>query len=88
MEKEIKRRKLKGIVTSDKMDKTVVVTISTRKKHPKYFKYFTKSAKFKAHDEDNRYKVGDNVLIEETRPLSKEKRWKVIGLLQDQGKQE
>ena len=88
MEKEIKRRKLKGIVTSDKMDKTVVVTISTRKKHPRYFKYFTKSAKFKAHDEDNRYKVGDNVLIEETRPLSKEKRWKIIGLLQDQGKQE
>ena len=88
MEKEKKGRKLKGIVVSDKMDKTVVVTVSTRKKHPKYFKYFTKSAKFKAHDEENRYKIGDSVVIAETRPLSKEKRWEVIGLLKDQDNQE
>ena len=87
MEKESRKRKLKGVVTSDKMDKTVVVTVSTRKKHPKYFKYFTKSAKFKAHDEDNRYKIGDNVIIEETRPLSRGKRWRVTGLLKDQNNQ-
>ncbi len=87
MEKKKKGRKLKGIVTSDKMDKTVVVTVSTRKKHPKYFRYFTKSAKFKAHDEENRYKIGDSVVIAETRPLSKEKRWEVIGLLKDQDNQ-
>lgn len=82
---EKRRRKLKGVVTSDKMDKTVVVTVSTRKKHPKYQKYFTQSAKFKAHDADNRYKSGDSVIIEESRPLSREKRWRVVGLLKEQG---
>jgi small subunit ribosomal protein S17 len=88
MEKEVKRRRLRGVITSDKMDKTVVVTISTRKKHPKYFRYFTRSASFKAHDESNQYKIGDNVIIEETRPLSKEKRWKVVGLSEERGNQE
>ena len=79
-DKEIKRkRQLKGVVTSNKMDKTVTVTISSRKKHKKYLKYYSVSSRFKAHDEDNEYKVGDNVVIEETRPLSKEKRWRVVG---------
>ncbi|MDD5710540.1 MAG: 30S ribosomal protein S17 [Candidatus Colwellbacteria bacterium] len=87
MDNEKRRKKLKGLVTSDKMNKTVVVTVSTSKMHPKYFRYFTRSSKFKAHDENNQYKVGDNVIIEETRPLSREKRWRVVGLLKEQDKQ-
>ncbi|PIR97782.1 MAG: 30S ribosomal protein S17 [Candidatus Colwellbacteria bacterium CG10_big_fil_rev_8_21_14_0_10_42_22] len=84
MEKQITKRRLKGVVTSDKMEKTVVVTVSTNKKHPKYHKYFKQSSKFKAHDEENRYKTGDEVVIEETRPLSRDKRWKVIGFIKDE----
>lgn len=76
MEKII--RKLKGIVVSDKMAKTVVVSVVRLKKHPVYKKYFKVTKRFKAHDEDNQYKVGDKVIIEETRPLSREKRWKVV----------
>ncbi len=71
-------RKLSGTVVSDKMQKTVVVAVSHEKKHPKYLKYFTKTARFKAHDEKNEYHTGDKVVIQETRPLSKEKRWVVI----------
>jgi len=67
-----------GLVTSDKMVKTRVVTVSRMKKHPKYLRYFKVSQNFKAHDENNEYKTGDKVVIEETRPLSKEKRWKII----------
>jgi len=73
------RRKLEGIVVSDKMQKTRVVEVTRFKKHPLYKKYFKVSKRFKAHDENNEYKVGDKVIIEETRPLSKEKRWKIIG---------
>jgi small subunit ribosomal protein S17 len=87
MEKEIRRKRLKGIVTSDKMNKTVVVTVSTEKKHPKYLKYFTRSVHFKAHDENNQYKTGDKVVIEETRPLSREKRWQVVELLEERKEQ-
>ena len=64
---------------SDKMDKTVVVAVARLKKHPKYKKYFKVTRRFKAHDEKNEYRIGDRVIIEETRPLSKEKRWYVIG---------
>ncbi len=71
-------RKLSGTVVSDKMQKTVVVAVSHEKKHSKYLKYFTKTARFKAHDENNEYHTGDKVVIQETRPLSKEKRWVVI----------
>ncbi len=60
------------------MTKTVVVKVSSLKKHPKYKKYFKVSAKYKAHDEENQYHAGDQVLIKETRPMSKEKRWIVI----------
>lgn len=77
MEKII--RKLKGTVVSDKMAKTVVVSVVRLKKHPVYKKYFKVTNRFKAHDENNEYKVGDKVAIEETRPMSREKRWKVIG---------
>lgn len=73
-----KKRKIKGVVVSDKMQKTVVVSITRLKKHPKYKKYFKVTKRFKAHDENNEYHVGDRVLIEEIRPMSKEKRWKVI----------
>ena len=73
-----KHRVLKGIVVSDKMQKTVIVEISRMKKHPKYKKYYSVSKRFKAHDENNEYRVGDHVVIEETRPMSKEKRWRII----------
>lgn len=76
MENQNKKiRTLKGVVVSDKMQKTVVVEITRLIKHPKYKKYFKSSKRFKAHDEENKYKEGDKVLIQETRPLSKEKRW-------------
>lgn len=72
------KRKLKGEVVSDKMDKTVVVKVSSLKLNKKYKKHYRVSRRFKAHDEKNQYHTGDKVVIEETRPLSKEKRWKVI----------
>jgi small subunit ribosomal protein S17 len=66
-----------GVVVSDKMDKTVVVKVDRLVKHSVYNKYIKKSAKYKAHDENNECKTGDRVLIVETRPLSKDKFWKV-----------
>lgn len=66
-----------GVVVSDKMDKTVVVRVSHLVKHSVYNKYIKRSAKYKAHDKDNSCKIGDRVLIVETRPMSKDKRWKV-----------
>ena len=72
------RRKTQvGMVVSDKMDKTVTVLVERLTKHPVYKKYIRKRAKFKAHDENNVCRLGDKVLIIETRPLSKEKRWRV-----------
>ncbi|MEK7138491.1 MAG: 30S ribosomal protein S17 [Patescibacteria group bacterium] len=80
MEKIVtKKRKIIGVVASDKMVKTRVVVVERLKKHPKYLKYYKVSTRFKAHDENNEYKTGDKVVIEETRPLSKEKRWKIVG---------
>jgi len=78
MESIIKKQRIIGIVVSDKMHKTVVVKVDSRKRHPKYHKSYTVSKKFKAHDENNEYKVGDKVLIESIRPISKEKKFKVI----------
>jgi len=66
-----------GKVVSDKMDKTVVVEVRVQKRHPKYKKTYTVSKKFKAHDENNEYHVGDKVEIAETRPISKDKHFKV-----------
>ena len=77
----IRKRKLKGMVVSDKMQKTIVVSVVRLKKHPKYKKYFKVTKKFKAHDENNQYHIGDKVLIEETKPLSKDKRWIVVSKL-------
>lgn len=76
-----KLRKLKGTVVSDKMAKTAVVSVTHYRRHPKYLKYYKITNRFKAHDENKEYKVGDSVVIEETRPLSKEKRWRVISKL-------
>lgn len=76
--KIIKHRILKGVVVSDKMVKTVVVAVDRLKKHPKYRKYYKVTARYKAHDEKSEYHAGDKVLIQETRPVSKEKRWTVI----------
>jgi len=76
---ENKKRKIVGVVVSDKMMKTRVVAVSRLKKHPKYLKYYNVTTKFKAHDEENAYKNGDKVVIEETRPMSREKRWKITG---------
>ena len=71
-------RKLKGTVVSDKMNKTRIVAIEKLKKHPRYQKFYKVTARFKAHDEKNEYKTGDNVIIEETRPMSKDKRWRIL----------
>ncbi|MBI4993415.1 30S ribosomal protein S17 [Candidatus Wolfebacteria bacterium] len=71
-------RKLQGTIVSDKMNKTRVIEITRLKQHPKYKKYYKVTRRFKAHDETNEYKTGDKVVIEETRPISKEKRWKII----------
>ncbi len=71
------RKTQTGVVVSDKMDKTVVVKVDRLVKHPVYNKYIKRSAKYKAHDEDNSCKAGDRVVIVESRPLSKDKCWKV-----------
>lgn len=77
--KQTHHKVLKGVVVSDKMQKTVVVEVNRFVKHPKYGKYMKQSKKYKAHDEENVYKVGDKVSIEETRPISKDKTFKVVG---------
>ena len=71
-----------GVVSSDKMDKTVVVTVKDKIKHPLYKKIVNRTIKFKAHDENNEWGVGDRVLIMETRPLSKDKRWRVVEIIE------
>lgn len=71
-------RTLSGVVTSDKMDKTIVVSVSRFVKHPKYGKFYKISKKYKAHDAENKYKIGDKVEIVETRPISKDKKFTVI----------
>ena len=70
-----------GVVVSDKMTKTRVVRIERVFRHPRYQRVITRSKRLKAHDEQNASKVGDRVLIEETRPLSKEKRWRILQVL-------
>lgn len=72
-------KKLKGVVVSDKMAKTVVVDVTRYAKHPLYGKYVKKSKRYKAHDEKKEYKVGDKVIIHQTRPISKDKHWEVVG---------
>jgi small subunit ribosomal protein S17 len=78
----IHRRELIGVVTSDKMTKTCVVLVERRLAHKKYGKFMTSRTKYKAHDEKNEYKVGDKVVIVESRPLSRDKRWRVERLIE------
>lgn len=75
------RKNRTGVVVSDKMDKTIVVAVETRRPHPLYRRVISRTNKFKAHDEKNECRMGDTVRIEETRPLSKEKRWRVVEIL-------
>jgi len=72
------KRVLSGVVVSDKGDKTIVVRVDRRVMHPLYKKYIKHSKRYAAHDEDNRFKTGDQVRIEECRPISKRKRWQVV----------
>lgn len=77
------RRELVGVVVSDSMDKTITVLVETYKKHPLYGKRIKTSNKFKAHDNDNKAKVGDKVRIMETRPLSKTKRFRLVEVIEE-----
>ncbi len=80
MERNLRKTRT-GRVVSNKMDKTVVVAIEDNVKHPLYNKIVKKTVKFKAHDENNECNIGDRVLIMETRPLSKDKRWRVVEII-------
>lgn len=81
-EKRNLRKTRTGVVVSDKMDKTVVVAIKERVKHPLYGKIVNRTKKFKVHDENNQCGVGDKVCVMETRPLSKDKHWRVIEIVE------
>ncbi len=76
------RKTRTGVVVSDKMDKTIVVAIKTKVRHPLYGKMVNRTRKFKAHDEENACGVGDTVRIMETRPLSKDKRWRLVEIIE------
>ncbi len=76
------RKQLTGVVTSDKMDKTVVVAVTTTKRHPIYGKVMRLVKKYKAHDENNECREGDRVQIIESKPISRHKRWAVVSILE------
>ena len=76
------RKTRTGVVVSDKMDKTIVVEIRTRVKHPLYGKIMNRTNKIKAHDEENQCGIGDTVRVMETRPLSKDKRWRLVEIIE------
>jgi len=81
MERTLRKTRV-GKVVSDKMDKTIVVAIQDNVKHPVYNKIVKRTVKFKAHDENNECRIGDTVEIMETRPLSKEKRWRLVEIIE------
>ena len=81
MDRNLRKTRV-GIVTSDKMDKTVVVSVKDKVSHPLYKKIVNHTIKLKAHDENNTCGVGDRVLLMETRPLSKDKRWRVVEIIE------
>lgn len=81
MERNLRKERI-GVVSSNKMDKTVVVSETTRMKHPMYGKFVLKTKKYTAHDEKNECNEGDTVRIMETRPLSKNKRWRLVEILE------
>ena len=82
MEERNLRKVMIGTVTSNKMDKTIVVSVETSVKHPIYGKVVKRTYKLKAHDEENTCQIGDKVKVMETRPLSKDKRWRVVEILE------
>ena len=82
MEKRNLRKERIGVVSSNKMDKSIIVSDTTRVKHPMYGKFVLKTKKFVAHDEKNDCNIGDTVKIMETRPLSKTKRWRLVEILE------
>ena len=86
MEERNLRKGMVGTVTSDKMDKTVVVSVETSVSHKMYGKTVKRTYKLKAHDEENKCEIGDKVKVMETRPLSKDKRWRVVEILEKGGK--
>lgn len=81
MERNLRKTRT-GKVVSDKMDKTVVIAIETKVKHPFYNKIMKRTTKLKAHDENNECGIGDTVKVMETRPLSKDKRWRLVSILE------
>lgn len=81
MERNLRKERI-GVVASNKMDKTIVVVIERRMKHPIYGKFVKKSTRFFAHDENNDCNIGDTVRIMETRPLSKKKRWRLVEIIE------
>ena len=81
MERNLRKQR-QGVVSSDKMDKTIVVATKFKEKHPIYGKFVSKTKKYHAHDEQNDSHVGDTVLIMETRPLSKTKRWRLVEIIE------
>jgi small subunit ribosomal protein S17 len=82
MEKRNLRKERIGVVTSDKMEKSIVVAVERKVKHPKYGKFVKKTTKFVAHDENNDCHIGDTVRIMETRPLSKSKNWRMVEIVE------
>ena len=86
MEERNLRKVMVGTVTSDKMDKTVVISVETSVSHKMYGKTVKRTYKLKAHDEENKCEIGDKVKVMETRPLSKDKRWRVVEILEKGGK--
>jgi small subunit ribosomal protein S17 len=82
METRTRRKERVGVVTSNKMDKSIVIKVLRRVKHPKYGKFVKKSSNFMAHDEKNECNIGDTVRIMETRPLSKNKCWRLVEILE------
>ena len=81
MERGLRKKKI-GRLVSDKMDKTIVVAVETKVRHPLYGKTMNRTTKFKAHDENNEANMNDRVLIMETRPLSKDKRWRLVEIVE------
>ena len=82
MEERNLRKERIGVVVSNKMEKSIVVAVKRKEKHPKYGKFVNKTKKFVAHDEENKCDIGDTVLIMETRPLSREKRWRLVNIVE------
>lgn len=81
-EQTVKQRERQGVVVSDKMDRTIVVEVSSVKPHPKYKKIVRLTSRLKAHDERNEARVGDTVVVRECRPLSRDKRWRLIRVVE------